>query len=268
LKRIFPPFYTAAIVEMANECPYHNMSGSKYYFITGTSRGIGNAIAEQLLKSEDCFITGIGRTCTITHSRYSHIAMDLANISEVNDFRFPEIDAASEIILINNSGTTGAVRYAGRNSSEEIAQTFNVNLLSVAVLINNFLKTYLSKNIPLRILNISSGAAKNPIDGWSAYCASKAGLDMLSRTIAEELKISRMNHVRIFSIAPGIVDTAMQDEIRQSNVRDFSRIQQFVEYKNTDQLASPLLTARLLLSILEAPEKFEETVFSVRDLKQ
>jgi benzil reductase ((S)-benzoin forming) len=89
---------------------------------------------------------------------------------------------------------------------------------------------------------------------------------MLSRTIAEELKISGQNNVRIFSIAPGIVDTAMQDEIRQSNVSDFSRIQQFIEYKNTDQLASPELTAARLLSILESTEKFTETVFSVRDL--
>lgn len=252
---------------MTEQCPYFLMITTKYYFITGTSRGIGKALAEQLLESEDCCITGIGRTCTITHSRYSHITMDLSDISEVNDFRFPEIEQASEIILINNSGTTGAVRYSGRSSSEEIAQAFNVNLLSVAVMINAFLATYSNRNIPLRILNISSGAAKNPIDGWSSYCASKAGLDMLSRTIAEELKISKMDHVRIFSIAPGIVDTAMQDEIRQSNVRDFSRIQQFVEYKNTDQLASPVLTARLLLSILESPEKYTETVFSVRDLK-
>jgi benzil reductase ((S)-benzoin forming) len=243
------------------------MSTTKYYFITGTSRGIGKAIAEQLLKSENCFITGIARTCTITHSGYSHITMDLSGISEVSDFQFPEIDAAAEITLINNSGTTGAVHYAGRMSSDEIVKAVNVNLLSVAVLINNFLKTYGGKNIPLRILNISSGAAKNPIDGWSIYCSTKAGLDMLSRTIAEELKISKMNHVRIFSIAPGIVDTAMQNEIRQSNVRDFSRIQQFIEYKNTDQLASPELTARLLLSILESPEKYEDTVFSVRDLK-
>lgn len=243
------------------------MNTNKYYFITGTSRGIGKAIAEELLHNAENHVTGIARSCSLSHPNYSHITLDLAVMDEVSVFAFPDLDAATEIILINNSGTTGAVHYAGRMSSDEIVQAVNVNLLSVAVLINNFLKTYGSKNIPLRILNISSGAAKNPIDGWSIYCSTKAGLDMLSRTIAEELKISKMNHVRIFSIAPGIVDTAMQDEIRQSNVRDFSRIQQFIEYKNTDQLASPELTARLLLSILESPEKYEDTVFSVRDLK-
>ncbi len=243
------------------------MNASKFYFITGTSRGIGKAIAEELLCNADNHVSGIARTCSLSHSNYSHITLDLAALNQVDAFAFPDLSGASEITLINNSGTTGAVHYAGRMSSDEIVNAFNVNLLSVAVLINNFLKTYGDKNIPLRILNISSGAGKNPIDGWSIYCSTKAGLDMLSRTIAEELKISKMNHVRIFSIAPGLVDTAMQDEIRQSNVRDFSRIQQFIEYKKTDQLASPELTARLLLSILESTEKFEDTVFSVRDLK-
>lgn len=243
------------------------MYASKFYFITGTSRGIGKAVAEELLRNADCHVTGISRTSSLSHSNYSHITLDLAVLNEVSAYVFPDIEVAKEITLINNSGTTGAVHYAGRMSSDEIVNAVNVNLLSVAVLINNFLKTYGHKNIPLRILNISSGAAKNPIDGWSIYCSTKAGLDMLSRTIAEELKISKMNHVRVFSIAPGIVDTAMQDEIRQSNVRDFSRIQQFIEYKNTDQLASPELTARILLSILGSPEKYEDTVFSVRDLK-
>lgn len=264
---IFDQFYKGAIVEITNECPYHVMSSQKHFFITGTSRGIGKAIAEELLRKSN-YVNGIGRSNAISHARYSHTILDLAKTDDVTAFQFPQISDATEITLINNSGTIGAVRYSGRSSSEDIVQAFNVNLLSVALLINNFLKTYGSQNIPLRILNISSGSAKNPIDGWSTYCASKAGLDMLSRTIAEELKNSKMDHVRIFSIAPGIVDTAMQDEIRQSNVRDFSRINEFIEYKNTDQLATPLLTARLLLSILESAEKFQDTVFSVRDLKQ
>lgn len=244
------------------------MNASKFYFITGTSRGIGKAIAEELLSNAENHVTGIARSCSLSHLNYSHVTLDLAMMDDVSAFTFPEIDSAIEITLINNSGTTGSVNYAGRMSSDQIVKALNVNLLSVAVLINNFLKTYGQRNIPLRILNISSGAAKNPIDGWSIYCSSKAGLDMLSRTIAEELKISKMNQVRIFSIAPGIVDTPMQDEIRQSNVRDFSRVQQFIEYKNTDQLTSPELTARLLLSILDSPNAYEATVFSVRDINE
>jgi benzil reductase ((S)-benzoin forming) len=243
------------------------MKQANFYFITGTSRGIGKALAEKLLSSQENFVTGISREVTISNANYSHVHLDLSKIETVSGFQFPQLNSAATITLINNSGTTGSVHYAGRMSSDEIVKAVNVNLLSVAVLINNFLKTYGNKNIPLRILNISSGAAKNPIDGWSIYCSTKAGLDMLSRTIAEELKISGQNNVRIFSIAPGIVDTAMQNEIRQSNVSDFSRIQQFIDYKNTDQLASPELTAARLLSILESPEKFTETVFSVRDLQ-
>jgi benzil reductase ((S)-benzoin forming) len=131
---------------------------------------------------------------------------------------------------------------------------------------NNFLHSYGYAQIPLVVLNISSGAGKNAIDGWSSYCASKAGLDMFSRVVAEELSLSGKKNIRVFSVAPGIVDTAMQEEIRKASAKDFSRIQQFVDYKITEQLAHPDLTAGKLLSILDLPENFPETVFSAKDL--
>ena len=58
-----------------------------HYFITGTSSGIGKAIAEQLIQREDHFVTGLSRTCSITHPRYEHFALDLADQKQVNEWK-------------------------------------------------------------------------------------------------------------------------------------------------------------------------------------
>lgn len=192
--------------------------------------------------------------------------MDLSDVNAVSGFEFPSCSDATKIVLVNNAGALGIVKRIGEQSTASMIEVMNLNLTTVMLLVNKFLATFSKKNVSLVILNISSGAGKNPIDGWAAYCASKAGLDMFSRVVAEELAISGKKHIRIFSVGPGVVDTGMQDQIRTSSGEDFSRIQQFIEYKSTGQLADPRLIAQKLLSILDGPEKYAETVFSAKDI--
>lgn len=237
-----------------------------YYFITGTSRGIGKAIAQQLLLDPNNKVFGFSRTNTISHERFSFHEMDLSNEAQVKKWEFPVLADADKICLVNNAGAIGAVKHAGKMDAAEITAAFNVNLVSSVILTNAFLESYGSFPAKQVIINVSSGAGKNPIDGWSVYCATKAGLDMYTRTIAEELKIDGKKHIFAFAVAPGIVDTAMQDQIRTANSADFSRISDFIEYKNTDQLAHPDFVARKYLTILELPEKFKDVVFPVKDI--
>jgi benzil reductase ((S)-benzoin forming) len=242
------------------------METTSSIFITGTSRGIGKAIAELLLLQPENQVVGIGRTSSIQHPRYTHVAADLSEVSALKSWEFPDLTNQSKIVLINNAGMIGGVRYAGRMDAETSICACHLNLVAPILLTNAFLRTYGESGAELVVLNISSGAAKNPIDGWSVYCASKAGLDHFTRTVAAEQQLRGKSNVHLFSVAPGIVDTAMQEEIRAADSADFSRIEQFIDYKKSDQLADPVLTARRYLPILESPKNFRETVFSVKDI--
>ena len=237
-----------------------------YYFITGTSRGIGKAIAQQLLLDPNNYVFGFSRTNTISHERFSFQQLDLSNAAQVNKWKFPELKFADKICLVNNAGAIGAVKHAGNIETKEIESALYVNLVAPVVLTNSFLKSYSSLPVRQVIINVSSGAGKNPVDGWGVYCASKAGLDMYTRTLAEELKIDGKKEIFVFAVAPGIVDTAMQDQIRTADSGDFSRIQSFIDYKNTNQLAHPDLVAQKYLTILDLPEQFKDVIFSVKDI--
>jgi len=237
------------------------------YYITGTSRGLGKALAEGLLNGEQNLVIGLSRNSAITHARYRHVEIDLADPELVKKFSFETFREAATITLINNAGAVGPIRPTGKIADDAIARLYNVNLVAPCMLINAFIRTYDSHPGQKHIVNVSSGAGKNPIDGWSTYCASKAGLDMFSRTVNEEFKVAGRTDFRIWSVAPGIVDTQMQQEIRSAKPEDFSRLSDFVSYHETSQLAQPELVAEKYFRILESPSRFTDVILSVKDIQ-
>jgi len=239
-----------------------------YYIITGSSKGLGHAIVTQLLDKKDCKVIGISRTNTIDHPSYSHVSVDLADtdaLIQSMDNIFPTLPNADKIVLINNAGIIGQVAHVGNLSNENIKQLFNINTIAPAILMNEFIKRYLTcATCQKIIINVSSGAGKKPVDGWSGYCSSKAALDMFSNVIGVEKRMDK-NNIRIFSVSPGIVDTAMQDELRKVNKEDFSRLAEFIEYKKEGMLVPPQKVAKKYLHIIENEQKFHDVIVSVRD---
>jgi benzil reductase ((S)-benzoin forming) len=119
--------------------------------------------------------------------------------------------------------------------------------------------------VPLRrVVNISSGAGRRPISGWSAYCAAKAGLDMASRVAALEAE-TRGQAVEVASLAPGVIDTGMQATVRAASAEDFADVERFRAMKAEGALRPAADVAADILR-LEASGKLKGD--AVQDLRQ
>ncbi|PSR05766.1 MAG: short-chain dehydrogenase [Bacteroidetes bacterium SW_10_40_5] len=232
----------------------------RYYFITGTSTGIGKAIAEEAL-SRGNHVMGLSRRNTIEHANYVHNAIDLSDLDQTKKFSFtlPNPDQYEGIVLVNNAGVIEPVQYLGNMDPDEVIKHYHVNMTAPVLLINQFLKTFKNFKGDQCVFNVSSGAAKYPVDGWNCYCSSKAALDMVSQVGDLESEKSNRN-CRFYAIAPGIVDTPMQDQIRSAQEEAFSRLQEFINYKQENMLVPPEKVAQRLVDIMEDTESHKNVI--------
>jgi benzil reductase ((S)-benzoin forming) len=240
----------------------------QYYFITGTSRGIGKALAERALQEKNAQVIGFSRQQSIEHERYTHHTIDLSDVSNLGkiiDQVFVQLADAERIVLINNAGTLGDVKYFGSIADEKIDQLFSLNVSAPAILMNHFILQYRDVSAERIIINISSGVSQYPVDGWSGYCASKAALDMLTEVAALELEKQNVKNFRVYAVAPGVVDTQMQTDIRGSDEQNFSRLQKFKDYKKSGKLNDPTEVAEKYFYLMNHPEKFQEVRQDVRE---
>lgn len=234
----------------------------RVYYVTGSSSGIGKALVEAMLQREEVKVIGISRRNEIKHPNFEHISLDLSDVGKVERFHFELWPEAEQVVLVNNAGTLGNVGPTGSKDDRVTIKAMNVNLVAPMILTNQFFRSYCTHPAEALVINISSGAGKYPVDGWSSYCSSKAGIDMFSEVTAKEMTQRNCgNHCKIYSIAPGIVDTAMQEQIRNQEEKNFSRVEEFRSYMREGQLASPESVARKLLHVIDDPSEYNETVF-------
>ena len=168
----------------------------KLALITGTGSGIGKALAELLL-DKNYKVVGYSRTNQIIHINFTFIKIDLSDLSATKRLIFPEANK-SEVLLVNNAATIGTIVPFTKKKPEDIINEYRLNLITPTLLSQKFISTY-NENSKL-LINLGSGAANKPIASWSTYCATKAGLDMLTQVITEE------NHenLTVFSVHPDI----------------------------------------------------------------
>lgn len=219
------------------------------YIITGASKGIGKAIAEFYLDQGE-EVVGISRTNAIEHPSFHWLKHDFSSLENVEKINLgPWVSERDKIVLINNAGTLGDIK---KVDAVDLDHYHRVALLNIVV--PQFLCSHLlqeaKKNSIHAIVNISSGAGRRAISGWAAYCASKAAIDLFSETLLEEFKELGLN-TKVYSAAPGIVDTEMQQTIRNSNPEDFSSHKKFIELKENNELRPPQEVAQLLNELLQ-----------------
>ena len=229
------------------------------FYITGTSSGIGEAIAKILLEDPNNMVIGISRSCTIQHDRYQHFFIDLSQEWSETVFKKP-LYHTERVVLINNAGSIGPIKPLSQHTEQEIIQNYYINLIAPAILSKQFMNTFGNSTTKGIILNISSGAGKHPIPSWSTYCSSKSGLDMLSKTVDLEC-----SNIKIYAVAPGIVDTAMQDTIREADIKDFPDVDRFIAYKSNGELCSSEEVAHQYVHFLMNDTNYNEVLYSVRD---
>ena len=233
----------------------------KKFYITGTSSGIGKALAEAALEAGH-YVTGFARRNTINHPRYRHITVDLSDLDHYSGIGFDGLrDGIDEVVLVNNAGSLGSVKPVAHINPRRTADAYHLNLVAPSLLSKLFLENLSESDLPKTIINISSGAGSYPVKSWSVYCASKAGLDMFS----EVLKLDHPE-VRCHAVSPGIVDTEMQGEIRRTRAEDFPDLQRFVEYKQNDELSPVSEVAQKLMHIINNPKEFTEVKLSLRHI--
>ncbi len=208
-------------------------------YITGVSKGLGKALAEFYL-NEGHRVFGIGRSHAISHPNFQFIQKDLGNLSAL-DIHF---QADDDILLINNAGVIGNIKRLSDQEQLDCQEVITVNTIAPMILTAQLLKQA-QPHQKVTILNISSGAATRAIPGWASYCASKAALDRFSETLYLEEK-EKCRKIRVFSLAPGVIDTDMQTTIRSADAQDFSSLETFQNLKSNKELISSLEIAEKL----------------------
>ena len=228
-------------------------------YITGTISGLGKALAKLLLEDNSNQVVGVARRETIQHERYTHFNLDLKETINKNIFeKLPP--NCEKVLLINNAGAIGPITKVGSQSYEEVADNYIVNITAPSFLCNQFVQAYQNEKVQKIIINVSSGAGKPHIEGWSTYCSSKASLDMFSQVLQAEHP-----DFKVFAVAPGIVDTPMQDAIRSADEQHFPHLDHFKSYKVDGDLVSAREVAFKYLKIIQEPQNFQEVLLSVRD---
>lgn len=228
--------------------------------VTGVSTGIGKAIAERCIASGDEVI-GVGRNNVLQAPNYNFISCDLSDAQQIERLSFP-FSEHDKIVLINNAGVIGEIKRVSALSPSTLEEVVKVNALAPMLLSQLFCRSITDQE--LTIINLSSGAGKRPIASWAAYCASKAALDLFSQTLQLEEE-ERKSKVRVYSVAPGVVDTQMQAAIRSSKDHDFSLRQQFVDYHKQHQLISPETVADQIIKLIHLRPTLS-VVFSLKDV--
>jgi benzil reductase ((S)-benzoin forming) len=182
-------------------------------------------------------------------------------------FSHIQLSESDRIALINNAGMLEPVAPLKSIDFELAEKHLNLNFMAPLVLSSVFLSKTADLNIPKVILNISSGASFIPYSGWSVYCSSKAGLDMLTQVAGLEQKAEKYP-VKIFALAPGIIETTMQETIRKTADDKFPERANFIKLYEDGMLAKPDEVARVILKTLYSNKILSGSVVTIDHLKE
>ncbi len=232
--------------------------------VTGASKGLGAALVEQLL-SPDRRVVGIARSSNDALAEAARTRgawldwylQDLSDTVATDALARSIMDGmprdASRYVLVNNAALAEPVGPIATLDPAVVVRAIDANLTATMILTTRFLAATATLDADRRVLNISSGLGRRPMDGTATYCVSKAGMDMFTRCInAEPDDPSRAKRkARAVSLAPGVVDTGMQVFMRGQDPGTFPEGRYFADMKRDGKLASPAEVAAKIVRYLD-----------------
>ena len=219
--------------------------------VSGASSGIGLALARGVPWPRSRVIDVSRRGAP----GLEHLAADLADPAQwgrVETFLAREIEAfaGERVVFVHAAGTLQPVGFAGEVDPAAYRRAVLLGAACPQVLGAAFLRAARATRAQCHLVMITSGAAHSVYQGWSAYGAGKAAIDQWVRTTGAE-QARRGGRVRVLAVAPGIVATAMQEQIRATPAGDFPEVARFVDLFQTGQLREPAQVAAEIWALVD-----------------
>ena len=238
------------------------------YIISGASRGLGRAMAEQLLRPGHT-VLGLSRQTPQAPASLEQWPCDLADPVPVAErlavwLRAFDASRFASASLINNAAMLTEPAPLAASDLGALSKAARVGLEAPLVLTAAFLRATQTWPGLRRVLHISSGLGRRGMASSGPYCAVKAGLDNLARAQALEEAMQR-NGAKVCSLAPGIIDTDMQVQLRGADASAFPDREAFVQMKSGGKLDSPAAAASKVVAYLQRADFGSHPVGDVRD---
>ena len=166
--------------------------------------------------------------------------------------------------LINNAGVIPRIGPLSEADADDLSHALRVGLEAPMQLTSAFLRATANWPVQRKVLNISSGLARRAMASQAGYCAAKAGMDHFTRCVALEEALKN-NGAKLCSLAPGVIDTGMQEQLRAADSNAFPDQASFLNLKSSGALASADEAAQKVLAVLMRTDFGVNPVADVRD---
>ncbi len=222
----------------------------KVIIVSGANRGLGKALVDLSLQSQNTLVISISRSLHDDHKSFSIDQLAFLKYDLSTPFDLKKIQLINKLIgpydfiyFFNNAGVIDPINEVGKFSSLDIEVSIRVNIEFPVNFINYSLNTY--SNNRIKVINITSGAGNRGIANWSLYCAAKAYMKHFLAVL--ELENKESTNISFLSVDPGVMNTSMQNKIRNSSFPD---IKQFEKLKELNKLIEPKESARKIFDLI------------------
>ncbi len=243
--------------------------------LTGASRGMGLAIAQQLLqpgahllcisRKSNPELQAQADAAGVLLEQWTADLADGAPVAQQLKAWLEGLDprTLASATLINNAGVLSPLMAVRDSDPSALVQALRVGVEAPLQLCAAFLGATRDWAVPRKVLNISSGLGRRAMASSAAYCAAKAGMDHFTRCLALE-ESAQANGAKVCSLAPGVIATDMQLQLRSADAAHFPDLPTFQGLHTGGQLSSPHDAAQRVLAYLCSPTFGQDAVGDVR----